>query len=164
MSTSKDRAPIEHGTGISFEDAHRTTLGRLADALIPPGDGMPSASQAGVAGRWLDEVIRLRPDFGPLLAGILERFTTIDADVAIASLQASDPDGFPVLTEVVAGGYFLNPEVRRAIGYPGQQSVPIVPEDPPDYERDGLLAPVVARGPIYRPTPGTPSISRKTDA
>ena len=164
MSTSSDGARIEHGTGVSFVEAQRTTLGRLADELIPAGDGMPSASQADVAGRWLDEVIRLRPDLGPKLAGILERFTAIDADVAIASLQTSDPDGFFVLTEVVAGGYFLNPEVRRAIGYPGQQSVPIVPEDPPDYERDGLLAPVLARGPIYRPTPGTPSISRKTDA
>jgi len=31
--------------------------------------------------------------------------------------------------------------------------VPIVPVDPPDYERDGLLASVIERGPIYRPTP-----------
>ena len=52
-----------------------------------------------------------------------------------------------------AGAYFLNPEVRQAIGYPGQQAVPIVPEDPPDYEQDGLLASVIARGLIYRPTP-----------
>ena len=31
--------------------------------------------------------------------------------------------------------------------------LPIVPEDPPDYEQDGLLASVIARGLIYRPTP-----------
>jgi len=30
--------------------------------------------------------------------------------------------------------------------------VSIVPEDPPDYEQDGLLASVIVRGPIYRPT------------
>jgi hypothetical protein len=59
-----------------------------------------------------------------------------------------------VLAEVVAGAYFLNPEVRKAVGYGGQLQVPIVAEDPPDYEQDGLLASVVARGPIYRPTPG----------
>jgi len=53
----------------------------------------------------------------------------------------------------VAGAYFLNPEVRQAVGYPGQQAAPIVPEDPPDYEQDGLLASVIARGLIYRPTP-----------
>jgi hypothetical protein len=54
----------------------------------------------------------------------------------------------------VAGAYFLNPEVRKAVGYGGQLQVAIVAEDPPDYEQDGLLASVVARGPIYRPTPG----------
>jgi hypothetical protein len=53
----------------------------------------------------------------------------------------------------VAGAYFLNPEVRRLIGYPGQEARPIEPEDPPDYEQDGLLASVVERGPIFRPTP-----------
>jgi hypothetical protein len=31
--------------------------------------------------------------------------------------------------------------------------VPIQVQDPPDYEQDGLLASVIARGPIYRPTP-----------
>ena len=59
-----------------------------------------------------------------------------------------------MLAEVVAGGYFLNPKVRSAINYPGQQSVAIVLEQPPDYEQDGLIASVIARGPIYRPTPG----------
>ena len=41
---------------------------------------------------------------------------------------------------------------------------PIVPDDAPDYAPDGLLAPVVARGPDHRPTPVTRSISRKTGA
>jgi hypothetical protein len=48
----------------------------------------------------------------------------------------------------------LNPTVRKAIGYPGQQPVPIDPETPPDYEQGGLIASVIARGRIYRPTPG----------
>jgi len=144
-------------TGISLGDEQRATLARLGDELIPAADGMPSASAAGVAGLWLDEVLRLRPDFRLPLAAVLDRFASIDADVAIANLQASDPNGFFVLTEVVAGGYFLNPLVRDAVGYPGQESVPIVAEDPPDYEQDGLLASVVARGPIYRPTPAGPS-------
>jgi len=64
-----------------------------------------------------------------------------------------DPAGFGVLAEVVAGGYFLNPKVRSAIRYPGQQSVPIASDGPPDYEQDGLIASVIARGPIYRRTP-----------
>jgi hypothetical protein len=139
-----------------FGDWERATLARLADLLIPAGDGMPSANQAGVAGPGLDEVLRLRPDFESPLRALLARFAESDAQLTVVSLQASDPDAFFLLTEVVAGGYFLNPQVREAIGYDGQRPVPIVPEDPPDYEQNGLLASVIERGPIYRPTPGTP--------
>jgi hypothetical protein len=157
LSTRSGEGNLARETGALLGDEHRATLARLGDELIPAADGMPSASAAGVASPLLDEVLRLRPDFRPTLIAVLDRFASIDAGVAIANLQASDPNGFFVLTEVVAGGYFLNPEVRDALGYPGQESVPIVAEDPPDYEQDGLLASVVARGPIYRPTPAGPS-------
>ena len=136
-----------------FDPARRAALAVIADLLIPNGDGMPSASEAGVAGRWLDEVLQLRPDFGPPLAEVLDRLIGVDPKAALDLLRADDPAGFGVLAEVVAGGYFLNPKVRAAIRYPGQQSVPITPEQPPDYEQDGLIASVIARGPIYRPTP-----------
>jgi hypothetical protein len=136
-----------------FDAARRAVLAAIADVLIPKGDGMPSASDAGVAARWLDEVLRLRPDFGPPLATVLDGVKGVDPAAAVARLRAEDPAGFGVLAEVVAGGYFLNPEVRKAIGYPGQQSVPIQHEDPPDYEQDGLIASVISRGRVYRPTP-----------
>ena len=136
-----------------FDPGRRAALAAVADLLIPIGDGMPAASEAGVAGRWLDEVLQLRPDFGPPLAAVLDRLIGVDPKAALDLLRADDPAGFGVLAEVVAGGYFLNPKVRSAIRYPGQQSVPIASEQPPDYEQDGLIASVKARGPIYRPTP-----------
>lgn len=138
---------------VPFDAGRRAVLAAVADVLIPKGDGMPSASEAGVAMRWLDEVLRLRPDFGPPLAAVLDRIKGVDPAAAVARVRAEDPTGFGVLAEVVAGGYFLNPQVRSAIGYPGQQSVPIQPEEPPDYEQDGLIASVIARGRVYRPTP-----------
>ena len=138
----------------TFDPGRRAVLAALADVLIPSGDGMRSASEAGVAGRWLDEVLGLRPDFGPPLAAVLDRVKRADPASAVAQLPSEDPAGFGVLCEVVAGGYFLNPEVRKAIGYPGQQAVSIVAEQPPDYEQDALIASVIARGRIYRPTPG----------
>lgn len=140
-------------TTPKFDADRRAILAAVADVLIPTGDGMPSASEAGVAARWLDEVLRLRPDFGPPLASVLDAIKGVDPAAAVARVRAEDPAGFGVLAEVVAGGYFLNPEVRSAIGYPGQQSVPIHAEEPPDYEQDGLIASVIARGRVYRPTP-----------
>jgi hypothetical protein len=138
----------------TFDSKRRALVAALADVLIPKGEGMPSASEAGVAGQWLDEVLRLRPDFASPLAAVLDGVRGNEPAAAVAKLRSEDPAGFGVLAEVVAGGYFLNPDVRKAIGYPGQQAVPIPPEEPPDYEQDGLIASVIARGRIYRPTPG----------
>ncbi|HKB18014.1 MAG TPA: hypothetical protein VKF28_03190 [Candidatus Dormibacteraeota bacterium] len=138
---------------VVFDAGRRAVLAAVGDVLIPNADGMPSASEAGVAMRWLDEVLRLRPDFGPPLAAVLDRIKGADLAAAVERLRAEDPAGFGVLAEVVAGGYFLNPQVRSAIGYAGQESVPIEHEEPADYERDGLIASVIARGPVYRPTP-----------
>ncbi len=137
----------------SFHHGRREVLAAVADLLIPRSDGMPSATEAGAAGRWLDEVLQLRPDFGPPLAAVLDRLIGADPSAALTKLRADDPAGFGVLAEVVAGGYFLNPKVRSAIRYPGQQSVPIAHDEPLDYEQDGLIASVIARGSIYRPTP-----------
>src|SRR4029077_20211117 len=97
-----------------FDVDRRAVLAAVADVLIPKADGMPSASEAGVAGRWLDEVLRLRPDFGPPLAAVLDGVKGVDSAAALARLRSDDPAGFGVLAEVVAGGYFLNPEVRSA--------------------------------------------------
>jgi hypothetical protein len=131
----------------------RRTLAALADVLIPAADGMPAASEAGAAGEWLDEVLRVRGDLEAPLHSLLDRARGVDPAAEVERLEREEPDAFEALATAVAGAYFLNPEVRALIGYPGQQRRPIEPEDPPDYEQDGLLASVVERGPIFRPTP-----------
>jgi hypothetical protein len=138
-----------------ISSAQRAVLADLADILIPAGHGLPSASQAAAANRGLDDVLVALPEVEAPLIALLDRLRGADPGVAMATLETEDPSGFDLLCTVVAGAYFLNPEVRQAIGYPGQQAVPIVPEDPPDYEQDGLLASVISRGPIYRPTPSS---------
>jgi hypothetical protein len=137
-----------------ISNEQRAILAALADVLIPAGEGMPSASQAGVTGRWLDEVLEILPETEGPLQVLLTSVSSGNAEREVARIQKEDPFGFELLSSTVAGAYFLNPEIRQAIGYPGQQAVPIVPETPPDYEQDGLLASVIGRGPIYRPTPG----------
>jgi hypothetical protein len=140
---------------VNINAEQRARLAALADMLIPAGSGeqLPSASQAGIAERWLDEVLTALPEVGEPLAAMLDALGSEEPSAAIARLQISDPVGFELLCTVVAGAYFLNPDVRQMIGYPGQQAVPMQVEEPPDYEQDGLLASVIARGPIYRPTP-----------
>jgi len=130
----------------------RAQLGAIADLLIPAGSGMPSASEAGVAGAFLDEVLDARPDLASPLDEALASVDGLVAGDALATLRA-DPSGWGVLTAVVPAAYFLNPAMRDAIGYPGLEARPIDPDAAPDYLEDGLLESVIARGPVYRATP-----------
>jgi hypothetical protein len=111
---------------------------------------MPSASQAGVAEEGVDAVLTARPDLLDALCELLRRAAGQPPDAAVASLRSTEPALFGLLGEVVAGGYFMNPQVREAIGYDGQTPRPIPVE--PDYEEGGLLDSVIHRGPIYRGT------------
>jgi hypothetical protein len=133
-----------------MNDAQRAQLGAIADVLIPAGSGMPSASEAGVAGQFLDEVLAARPDLAAPLEAALA--SVEGAEDPVAALR-SDLGSWMVVTAVVPAAYFLNPAMREAIGYPGLESRPIDPDAAPDYLEEGLLESVIARGPVYRPTP-----------
>ena len=134
-----------------FSPTDRAAFAALADVLIPANEGFPSASQAGVAEEGLDQVLAVRPDLSAGLKSLLQRAENRVPAEVIAELQATDPAGFGILAEIVPGAYFLNPEVRKAIGYGGQTPRPMDPN--PDYLDEGLLQSVIDRGPIYRPAP-----------
>lgn len=138
----------------SFDAETRARLAALADALIPAGDGMPSASEAGVAGEWLDAIVAAEPGFGPALAAVLEAADVADPAGELRRIETTDPAGWGTLTTVVAGAYFLNPEIAAKVGYPGRRAIPVDADPEPDWLQDGLLDSVKSRGPIYRPTPG----------
>jgi hypothetical protein len=126
---------------------NRERLAELADQLIPAEGGMPSASEAGAVGEWLDVVLAARPEF----AGPLEALST--SAEPIATLPERQPAEWGVLTAAVVAAYYMNPDVCARVGYAGQRAIPLDPDAPPDYLQDGLLESVKGRGPVYRPTP-----------
>ena len=136
---------------MKFDAAQRAVLAGLADVLIPAGDGMPSASAATVAEEGLDQVLAAVPGLRASLADVLARAQGREPAEVVASLARTDPAAYGVLTEVVTAAYFMNPDVRKAVGYTGQGPSPLDPRV--DYMEDGLLESVIKRGPIYRPTP-----------
>ena len=138
----------ENDTHLSSAD--REVYGRLADQLIPEGTDMPSASQAEVPSRWIDEALRIRPDLVGDMRLAIEVGSGIEAAEAVALLHADHPSAFDSIGTLTAGAYFLNPQVRRRIGYPGQVSLPIL--DDVDTYND-MLARVVERGQVYRSVP-----------
>ena len=136
---------------MSFDPAQRAVLAGLADVLIPAGDDMPSASAADVAGQGLNQVLAAVPSLGASLADVLARAKGREAAEVVTSLARTDPAAYGILTEVVTAAYFMNPDVRKAVGYTGQGPSSLDPRV--DYMEDGLLESVIKRGPIYRPTP-----------
>jgi choline dehydrogenase-like flavoprotein len=106
-------------------------LAALADALIPAGGGMPSASEADTTGKWIDRALAARPDLAPSFERALE------AD-GVDQLQRDDPETFAALAELVSGAYYMNVKVRKRIGYPGQKSNPPFPDEA-DFYLEGLL-------------------------
>jgi len=133
--------------GLHPEDRRRLTV--VADHLFPPTHGMPSVTDVDLAGRLIDQVLRARPDLVEPLIHIVRRPFSSPA-VFLDALRRDDPLAFDTLVTAIAAGYYMAPEARQALGYPGQVATEIDRFELPEFLEEGLLDPVIARGPIYR--------------
>jgi hypothetical protein len=140
----------------------RDRLRRFADALIPAGDGMPAAGEVGVADGQLDRVLAARPDLAGPLARALADADPGDYDGTLERLRAGDLEAYDALLLVIAGGYYTDARVRKLLGYDGQQPVEVRPEIIPNYVEEGLIEPLLARGPVYRPVDAQPAPTGET--
>ncbi len=131
----------------------RGVFKKLADVLIPAHGKMPAASAVGVHEGLLDDVLKHRPDIRDDLLRALTAAQGREPPAVANNLLRQDAAAFNALGLAVSGAYYMSPRVRELLGYPGQESVTYDPYATPNYLTDGMLERVVARGPIYRPTP-----------
>ncbi len=134
-------------------DADRALFGAFADHLIPAYKRLPKASDVGVAAQLLDAVLGFRPDLKESFFRGLDAIQNMPAAEAAEYLFERDNQAFETLGLVASGGYYMSPEVRTLMGYPGQESLTYDPHATPDYVTSGLLDRVIKRGPIYVATP-----------
>lgn len=135
-------------------DKRRATFAAIADVLIPAVEGMPAASTVEVHGKMLDHVLSLRPDLVENLLRGLDAAEGQPAQEAANALNKTDAAALSAIGLAASAGYYMTPQVRALIGYPGQQSRPEVdPDATPEYVANGMLQQVIARGAIFRPTP-----------
>jgi hypothetical protein len=139
-----------------LDAGRRQRLAALADLLIPEAHGMPAASAAGVHTTGLDRVLRWRDDLLPVLERTLSEGAGQDPAEHLAAVRDCGPR-WEVLTLVVAAGYYMSPEVRARLGYPGQVGRQIAPDEYFRLVDSGVLDPVIKRGPIYREPAGAPA-------
>jgi hypothetical protein len=140
-------------TAPKLNDEQRGTLAALGDQLVPEAEGMPSASGAEVHGVWIDRVLEVRPDLAEPLIKVLDSARGKDPMEEIRRWNSESPQDLATVGLAVTGAYYLNPRIRQAIQYPGQERNPPFPDEADYFLRDGLLDPVLARPAIYRPTP-----------
>jgi len=128
-----------------LSDAERATFSRIADALIPAAHGMPAFSQSDADPVCLDRVLTMRPELlQPLQKALVSAADSADAD----TLNRDDPDAIGVIGLVASSAYYLVPDIRDRLGYPGQTHRPAMEDEEGDYL--DLIQPVIDRGPIYR--------------
>jgi hypothetical protein len=137
-------------------EAEREALHRIADALIPAVGDRPAPSQLDGYDAWLDRALAARGDaFETVVTAALKVTARAERSllVSLKRFDADDPEGFHLLSSVVAGAYLMIPAVREAIGYPGQRRHHPRFDEAADQIMDGILDPVIARGRFYTPAP-----------
>lgn len=140
-------------------DELRDRLRAFADVLIPAAHDMPAASEVGVADRQLDRVLAARPDLLEPLARAVPLADAADHAGSLERMAQEDRAAYDALLLAIVGGYYIDRDVRRRLGYDGQEPVEVRPEIIPNYVEEGLMEPLLARGPIYREVPGGPRLT-----
>ncbi len=136
-----------------IDDDLRSTFVGLADVLIPAYKTMPPASGASVGGEPLDRILALRDDLREAFLRGVRAAAGEEPATAARKMNEEDPEALATIGLIAAAAYYMDPDVRDLIGYPGQERRPIDPDAPPDYLQNDMLKPVAQRGAIYRPTP-----------
>lgn len=143
-----DDSTTVHVGVLSADERH--IFAALADELIPHAEGMPSASEADVPTLWAEEALRHRPDLVAPVREAIARAGGAEPRDALETLNRQHGVLFDALGTITAGAYFMNPQVRALVGYPGQVPTPLR-DDTADYF--DLLEHVMERGEIYRHAP-----------
>jgi hypothetical protein len=128
---SARRAPGAAPPDGSLNAAERATLRAAADVLIPSGEAMASASEAG-AHLYLEALAVRREDVrAPLRDGLAALETSAQARrqrafarlgaehqvEIVAELERTKPDVFAPLRNLVYEGYYTRPAVQKTLGF-----------------------------------------------
>lgn len=122
----------------------------LAGELLSADEVLPGTADLTDFGDWLLMALQARQDLIGAVRTALASTTGLGAREALSSLVVSHPAEFAALTTVIAGAYLMHPDVRAALGYPGQ--VPRGGRSDVD-EYASMLESVFDRGDRYRHAP-----------
>jgi hypothetical protein len=128
------------------------TLLRIADCLIPADGPNPKASDAEEYTSYLQLALGARTDaFSAVISGVEKLADVPDTELweALKQMSVDDKFTFDPLSSILAGAYFMTPQIKQLIGYPGQHRDPAPLEEAANELATGILDPVLERGHIY---------------
>lgn len=103
--------------------AQRAAFAALADTIVPGDATTPGAAAVGVSTTLLDQALAARPQAAVPLLALLDLAAGQAPAAFVATLERADPPAFELLLSMAAGAWLLDPGVRAALGYPGQQAL-----------------------------------------
>jgi hypothetical protein len=143
---------------LAFDAAQVAAFAGVAGYLIPAAHDMPSAGEVVGEAR-LRFVLESRPDLIEPLGAALRPALGDDPATRLATLERDEPDLHGALVSTVVFGYYTDKGVRERLGYPGQEAITLYSWKVPDFMEEGLIDPVLARGPVWR----DPETGRRAD-
>jgi hypothetical protein len=140
---------LKNAADLGLTEKQLATLTWLATLITPATETFPPAEEADPDRETLSVALK---HFVRSRREILQYLDLIESESRasrVESLEARDPPGFGVVCELLVGRYLSCRAVWSVLGYPGR--VPALPgkEEAEFFLRDGLLDPVIARGPIF---------------
>ncbi len=134
----------------SLSPGKRQLIARFADTLVPATAAMPAASELDLAAAPLDRVLGYRPDLVIHLEALPDLPAGLDCAAYLNALQQEHLPLFDALLQAVLGAYTIHPEVKRRLGYQGQQALSL-PKG--GFGGEDLLEAMMARPPSFRVPP-----------
>ncbi len=141
------------GEGL-IDERTRQGLGRILDVLMPGTAALPSGREVGAHEEWLDRALEAEPRLLDPVVRVGNAAANAETLTLAAFEQIAGADSEQVVF-VLQASYYMSPAAKVAHRYPGQVRRPISEATKDELWSEELLAPVVARGPIYVPTPGS---------
>ena len=127
--------------------AEVATLRRVADTLIPAGNGLPSGGAVEKFEELATRAAAILDKTFPVLVAVIERLAPVpQADLwdTLKSLAADDDGGFNAISTLLVGVYLYSDEVKEGLGYPAPHRNPPDFFDAADELSTGILDPVMA--------------------
>jgi hypothetical protein len=104
---------IEAAPTDALNEDERSALRVAMDKIIPAGDGMPSASDAGGI-EYLDRVMRQEPEVASAIRDLLAE---LNVHRTLNEFEAKAPKDFARLRDFVYESYYTRPRIWKLLGY-----------------------------------------------